>query len=175
LAGGFLEPLESTSIHLIQSGIARLMTLFPTRRWSEAERKRYNERTVEEYVDIRDFIFLHFNATTRDDTPYWDYCRTVAPPERLAYKYEMFRANGRIFREHEELFTETSWTSVLVGQGIEAGGYHPAADLLPDAETLKRLAHIREIVADTAGKLPSQRDFLQLNNSASGVSVRRAS
>ena len=150
LAGGFLEPLESTSIHLIQTGIARLMTLFPTRRWSDAEIARYNERTVAEYVDIRDFIFLHFNATTRDDTPYWDYCRTVAPPDGLAYKYEMFRANGRIFREHEELFTETSWTSVLVGQGIEAGGYHPAADLLPDAETLKRLAHIREVVADTA-------------------------
>ena len=68
-AGGFLEPLESTSIHLIQSGIARLMTLFPTRRWSEAEIDRYNARTVAEYVDIRDFIFLHFNATERDDTP----------------------------------------------------------------------------------------------------------
>jgi tryptophan halogenase len=175
LAGGFLEPLESTSIHLIQSGIARLMTLFPTRSWSEAEIARYNARTIEEYVDIRDFILLHFNATERDDTPYWDYCRNLAPPEGLAYKYEMFRANGRIFREHEELFTETSWTAVLVGQGIEAGGYHPAADLLPDAETLKRLAHIREIVEDTVEKLPSQREFLRINGSNSDLSLRRAS
>ena len=87
----------------------------------------------------------------------------------------MFRSNGRIFREHDELFTETSWTSVLVGQGIEAGGYHPAADLLPDAETLKRLAHIRAIVADTAEKLPSQREFLRLNNSNSDVSLEKGS
>ena len=175
LAGGFLEPLESTSIHLIQSGIARLMTLFPTRHWPAAEIRRYNERTVEEYVDIRDFIFLHFNATERDDTPYWDYVRTLAPPDGLAYKYEMFRSNGRVFREHEELFTETSWTAVLVGQGIQAGGYHPAADLLPDAETLKRLAHIRAIVADTVEQLPTQREFLRMNHSNSDVSLRRAS
>ncbi|MBV9884052.1 MAG: tryptophan 7-halogenase [Sphingomonadaceae bacterium] len=175
LAGGFLEPLESTSIHLIQSGIARLMTLFPTRRFPEAEIHRYNERTVAEYVDIRDFIVLHFNATERNDTPYWDYCRTMTPPEGLAYKYEMFRSNGRIFRENDELFTEASWTAVLIGQGLQAGGYHPAADLLPDAETLKRLAHIREIVADTVEKLPSQREFLRINGSGSDVSLRRAS
>jgi tryptophan halogenase len=175
LAGGFLEPLESTSIHLIQTGIGRLMTLFPTRRWSETEINRYNARTVEEYVDIRDFIFLHFNATERNDTPYWDQVRTTAPPDGLAYKYEMFRSSGRIFREHEELFTETSWAAVLVGQGLQAGGYHPAADLLPDAETLKRLAHIREIVEDTAEKLPTQREFFRLNNSNSDVSLRRAS
>ena len=175
LAAGFLEPLESTSIHLIQTGIARLMTLFPTKNWGEAEINRYNERTVAEYVDIRDFIVLHFNATERDDTPYWDYVRTMTPPEGLAYKYEMFRSGGRIFREHDELFTETSWTAVLIGQGIQAGGYHPAADLLPDAETLKRLAHIRHVVEDTARQLPTQREFLRMNNSNSDVSLRRAS
>jgi tryptophan halogenase len=175
LAGGFLEPLESTSIHLIQSGLARLMTMFPTRAWSESEVRRYNERTVEEYIDIRDFLVLHYNATERNDTPYWDYCRTIEPPEGLAYKYEMFRSNGRIFREHEELFTETSWLAVLVGQGIEAGGYHPAADLLDDAETLHRLAHIRQVVAATAREMPTQREFLRANNSESQVSLRRAS
>ena len=175
LAGGFLEPLESTSIHLVQTGIARLMTLFPTRHFDPFEIERYNALTEREYVDIRDFLVLHYKATERNDTPFWDYCRTLEPPEGLAYKLEMFRRNGRIFREHEELFTETSWLSVMVGQGIEAGGYHPAADILPDAETLKRLAHIREVVAGTAERMPAQADFLRQHGSASGVSLKRAS
>jgi tryptophan 7-halogenase len=175
LAGGFLEPLESTSIHLIQSGIARLMTLFPTRGFHEAEIRRYNESSVREYVDIRDFLVLHYMATRRDDTPYWDFCRNIVPPDGLAEKLEMFRSNGRVFREHDELFTETSWQAVLVGQEIEAGGYHPVADLLPDEETLKRLRHIREVIEDTANQLPTQREFLKMNNMNSDVSLRRAS
>jgi tryptophan halogenase len=173
LAGGFLEPLESTSIHLVQSGIARLMTLFPTRNFDRAEIERYNALTEREYADIRDFLVLHYKATERDDTSFWDYCRTLAPPEGLAAKLDMFRLNGRVFREHEELFTETSWLSVLVGQGIAAGGYHPAADILPDAETLNRLAHIREVVANTADFMPTQEDFLRAHGSFSGESLRR--
>jgi tryptophan halogenase len=175
LAGGFLEPLESTSIHLIQSGIARLMTLFPTREFSQVEIDRYNDRTAREYGDIRDFIVLHFHATERDDTEYWNYNRTMTPPDGLLEKFEMFRSNGRIFREHDDLFTETSWLAVLVGQGLQAGGYHPAADLLPDAETLARIANIRRVVAETAEQLPTQREFLRANGSASDVSIRRAS
>jgi tryptophan halogenase len=175
LAGGFLEPLESTSIHLIQSGIARLMSLFPTRNWAEAEINRFNERTTQEYVDIRDFLVLHYKATERDDTEYWNYCRTLEPPAGLQYKFDMFRANGRIFREHDELFTEQSWQAVLIGQEIEAGGYHPAADLLPDGETLTRLKHIREILTDTVAQLPTQREFLIGNNSNCDVVLRRAS
>jgi tryptophan halogenase len=175
LAGGFLEPLESTSIHLVQTGIARLMTLFPTRNFDEFEIARYNRLTEQEYVDIRDFLVLHYKATERNDTAFWDYCRTLEPPEGLAYKIEMFRRNGRIFREHDELFTETSWLAAMVGQGIEAGGYHPAADILPDAETLKRLAHIREVVAQTARAMPVQAEFLRDHDSASNVSLKRAS
>jgi tryptophan halogenase len=167
LASGFLEPLESTSIHLVQTGIARLLTLFPTRDIKPIEIERYNAQTAREYVDIRDFLVLHYKATQRDDSPFWDYCRTLPPPPGLAAKLDMFRANGRIFREHEELFTETSWLSVMVGQGIEAGAYHPAADLLPDAETLTRLKHIREVVAATADALPTQAEFLRMHNSVS--------
>jgi tryptophan 7-halogenase len=161
LSGGFLEPLESTSIHLVQSGIARLMTCFPTRTFDQKEIDRFNTLTEQEYVDIRDFLVLHYKATERDDTPFWDYCRTLPPPEGLADKLDMFRRNGRIFREHNELFTETSWLSVMVGQGVATGGYHPVADLLPDAETLKRLAHIREVINDTAANMPVQDDYLR--------------
>jgi len=175
LAGGFLEPLESTSIHLVQSGIARLMTLFPTRRFDEIEIERFNAQTIREYVDIRDFLVLHYNATERDDSEFWRYCKALEPPEGLAYKLEMFRSNGRIYREHEELFTETSWLAVMVGQGIKAGGYHPAADTLPDGETLRRLAHVREVVAKTAAVMPTQDEFLARHGSASELRLKRAS
>ncbi|HEX6784810.1 MAG TPA: tryptophan halogenase family protein [Sphingomicrobium sp.] len=160
LAGGFLEPLESTSIHLIQTGIARLMSLFPTRHFDPVVIERYNNTVAQEYIDIRDFLVLHYNATTRDDSEFWNYCRNIEPTEGLAAKLEMFRSNGRIFREHDELFTETSWLAVLVGQGIQAGGYHPAADLLSDAETLNRLKHIRDVVAQTSAALPLQGDYI---------------
>ena len=175
LAAGFLEPLESTSIHLVQSGIARLMTLFPTRAFDDLEIERFNDQTIQEYVDIRDFLVLHYKATERDDSGFWDYCRTIDPPEGVAYKIDMFRRNGRVFREHEELFTETSWLAVLVGQGIEAVGYHPAADLLPDSETLHRLKHVREVIAQTASVLPTQDEFLMHHRSKSDVALRRAS
>jgi tryptophan halogenase len=175
LAGGFLEPLESTSIHLVQSGIARLMSLFPTRRFDQLEIDRYNRATAQEYVDIRDFLVLHYKATERNDSAFWDYCRTLEPPEGLRYKMDMFRLNGRIFREHEELFTETSWLAVMIGQGIEPGGYHPAADILPDEETLRRLEHIRQVVAQTAQLMPMQDEFLRHHGSATQVSLKRAS
>jgi tryptophan halogenase len=172
LAGGFLEPLESTSIHLVQSGIARLMTLFPTREFKPQEIERYNQMTQQEYVDIRDFLVLHYNATERDDSEYWNYCRNIDPPEGLAEKLAMFRSSGRVFREHNELFTETSWEAVLVGQGIVAGGYHPAADLLSDEETLKRLASIRGTVARTVEQMPTQEEFLKANGGAIDPALR---
>jgi len=175
LAGGFLEPLESTSIHLIQTGIARLMTLFPTRRFDVLEIERYNRLTVQEYVDIRDFLVLHYHANERTDSELWRYCRELTPPDGLAYKLDMFRRTGRVIREHDELFTETSWLAVMVGQGTEAQDYHPAADILPDSETLQRLAHIREVVAQTAALMPMQNDHLQGQGSASNVTLRHAS
>jgi len=161
LAGGFLEPLESTSIHLVQSGIARLMAFFPTLGFDQAEIDRFNRDTAQEYVDIRDFLVLHYKATERDDSAFWRYCRTLAPPDGLRDKLEMFRSNGRIVREHQELFTETSWLSVMHCQGIEPRGYHPVADLLSDEETLQRLRHIAQVIDKTADTMPMQDDYLR--------------
>jgi tryptophan halogenase len=110
---------------------------------------------------VRDFVILHYKATRRSDTPFWDRCRTLELPPGLASKLENIRANGRIFRDGQELFTEMSWLSVMVGQGVEAGGYHPAADLLSDAETLKRLGHIRQVIEDTASLMPNQDEYLR--------------
>ena len=165
LAAGFLEPLESTAIHLVQAGIARLMTLFPTTAFSQPEIDQYNRENARDYCDIRDFLVLHYKATTRDDSEFWNYCRNLEPPEGLRAKLEMFQSSGRIIREHNELFTEASWLAVMVGQGVQAGGWHPGTSVLDEADTLKRLAHIREVVASTAQQMPTQDEFLTANRS----------
>ena len=160
LAAGFLEPLESTSIHLVQVAIAKLLAYFPTLRFDEGEIGRFNAEMAQEFVDIRDFLVLHYIATQRTDTPFWRRCRTLTPPPGVQQKLDMFRTNGRIFREHNEIFTETSWLAVLTGKGIEPRGYHPVADLLSDQETLERLQNIRSVVRDTADAMLPQDEWL---------------
>lgn len=169
LAAGFLEPLESTAIHLVQAGIARLLTLFPTTAFSQVEIDQYNKENAQDYLDIRDFLVLHYIATERDDSSFWNTCRNLEPPEGLARKLAMFRSSGRIIREHNELFTEASWLAVMIGQGIEPGGWHPAVSVLDKAETLKRLDHIRQVISSTASQMPTHREFLKANRSAIDV------
>ncbi|MFB0612916.1 tryptophan halogenase family protein [Aurantiacibacter poecillastricola] len=172
LAGGFLEPLESTAIHLVQSSIARLMAFFPTTAFGEQEVRRFNRETTREYVDIRDFLVLHYKATERDDSEFWRYCRNLPPPDGLAEKLAIYEGSGRVLREHEELFTETSWLSVMAGQGIKPKGYHPVAAMLDEEETTRRLAHIRQVVAQAVSQMPTQDDFLQQQGSAIAASER---
>ena len=160
LAGGFLEPLESTAIHLVQSGIARLMALFPTTAFSPAESDRYNLESARDYIDIRDFLVLHYKATERDDSEFWRTCRNLPPPPGLADKLALFESSGRVIREHNELFTETSWLSVMAGQGVVPRSWHPVANMLDGQEALRRVAHIREVVANAVTQMPSQDEFL---------------
>jgi len=174
LAGGFLEPLESTAIHLVQAGIARLMALFPTTAFNQAEIDRFNFESVRDYVDIRDFLVLHYKATERDDSEFWRYCRNIEPPDGLAEKLAMFESSGRVIREHNELFTEASWLSVMAGQGIEPQSYHPVAHMLDDSETLRRLKHVRDVIANTVGQMPSQDEFLRQNGAAIDPAKRAA-
>jgi tryptophan halogenase len=160
LAGGFLEPLESTAIHLVQSGIARLMALFPTTAFTQAEIDRFNFESVRDYVDIRDFLVLHYQATEREDSEFWRYCNNLHPTEGLAEKLALFESSGRVIREHNELFTETSWLSVMAGQGVQPRGFHPVALMLDDDEALRRLGHIRDVVANAVRQMPTQDEFL---------------
>ena len=166
LAAGFLEPLESTSIHLVQSGIARLMALFPDTGFSPVERDRFNYETTREYINIRDFLVLHYRASERDDSEFWRYCRNLPPPDGLAEKIAMFESSGRIIRENNELFTEDSWLSVMLSQGVTPQAYHPAAFMLDEPETRKRLSHIREVIRHTVTQLPTQDAFLRHNDGA---------
>ena len=174
LASGFLEPLESTAIHLVQSGIARLMALFPSTAFSAAEIDRYNLESVRDYLDIRDFLVLHYKATERDDSEFWRYCRNLPPPPGLADKLALFESSGRVIREHNELFTETSWLSVMTGQGVVPRSWHPVANMLDDEEALRRVAHIREVVANAVAQMPTQAEFLAAIGGAMDPAKRAA-
>ena len=166
LSSGFIEPLESTSIHLIQSGIAKLMQMFPDKRFEPADRERFNRMTQVETEQVRDFIILHYHLTERDDTPFWDRCRTMDVPDSLKEKYRLFEGYGRIFRENDELFNDTSWMAVMVGQGLKARGYDPVADVLTLDETRARLDEIRRVMRTSSDYMPLQTEFIRNNCAA---------
>lgn len=130
LAGGFLEPLESTSIHLIQTGIARLLQYLPGAGFGQADIASFNAQADFEYTAIRDFLILHYAATERDDTEFWRARRAMAIPDSLRARIDLFAADGRFVRNGEELFAEPGWLQVMLGQGILPRGYHPLADSL---------------------------------------------
>ena len=160
LASGFMEPLESTSIHFIQSSIAKLVALFPHRSFDAADIDEYNRQVRFEFERSRDFLVLHYTATRREDTPFWRHCRAIGLPDSLAAKIELFRGSGRVFREHEELFTEASWIQVLLGQGVMPRRYHPLVDAMPAAEAARMVEGVRALLARAAGVMPSHAEFI---------------
>ncbi len=160
LAGGFLEPLESTRIHMIQTGILRLISLFPGRAFDPADVAEYNRQTDFEYRDVRDFIVAHYKVTDREDTPFWSYCKTMDIPDSLTERLELFRASARFFmRGKAELFREESWVQVLLGQGLPAR-YDPVVDMIPDADAAAFLKDVEEVTADVAASLPTHDAFI---------------
>lgn len=160
LASGFLEPLESTSIHLIQNGIIRLIKLFPGQRIEPTEVDQYNREVEAELTHIRDFIIAHYHVTQRADSPYWNDCRTMDIPDSLAHKLELFRRSGKIFRDNNELFSEPSWTAVLVGQGLVPESYHPFADTLSGGELAQMMARVRGRIAQQVGLQPPHPEYV---------------
>ena len=143
LAGGFLEPLESTSIHLIQSGIARLLALFPHAGAAPALAAEYNAQAAFEYESIRDFLVLHYHATARGDSAFWDHCRTMQVPDTLAEKIALFAEEGRIVRFNSELFDVPSWVQVFLGQGIAPARHHPMVDAAAPADLARFIERAR--------------------------------
>jgi tryptophan 7-halogenase len=171
LASGFLEPLESTSIHLIQRGIAELFQMFPNRRFEQADIDRYNKTFASEYERVRDFLLLHYTTNEREDTPFWRHCRTIPHPDSLKEKLELFRSYGRIVREDNELFPAQSWLYIFTGQNIRPRGYDPMADTLDPAQIKANLDDIRAVIAKCADAMPSHDYFIARNCSALTVSV----
>jgi tryptophan 7-halogenase len=160
LASGFLEPLESTSIYLIQSGIARLLALLPDRHMNQALQDRYNTEATFELERIRDFLILHYCATERRENDFWKYCGTMDIPASLAAKIDLFRDSGRYFREADEMFALISWVQVMIGQGIVPRAYHPLVDRVPDAELAKLDANIRSVMASCVAAMPLHEQFI---------------
>ena len=166
LSSGFMEPLESTSIWMIQNGISRLLANFPDAGFAQVDIDRYNRILIEETEHIRDFLILHYKATEREDTAFWRYCRNMPIPERLEEKIRVYENSGRTFREHEELFNDTSWFAVMTGQLGPPRGYDPVAEILSVEETKRRLDQIRGAIANSADYMPDHRKFIEENCAA---------
>ncbi len=160
LAGGFLEPLESTSIHLVQSALFRLLALMPVSETDQATIDEFNRLSTIEYEQVRDFIILHYKAIERDDAPLWNYCRNMEIPDDLRHKIELFRSRARIARFDGQLFIEPSWVAVFLGQNIQPQHYDPLVDAMDLDEIRSRLARIRETIRQTVLAMPSHKDFI---------------
>ena len=166
LAAGFFEPIESTNIHLIQTAIARLIALFPRMGFDAADIDEFNAQAKFEYERIRDFIILHYKATERDDSPFWNYCRTMDIPATLQHRMDLYRSSGRLFREGNELFAELSWLQVMHGQRVKANGYHPFADLQPKEVVTDFLHDIERVIGKCVDVMPTHADFIAANCAA---------
>ena len=161
LSTGFLEPLESTSIHLIQMAILKLVEQFPHRQVNPAIIDQYNREMDELYDNIRDFIIAHYKVTDREDTPFWRYCRNMGIPDSLAAKIQLFRERGEVRVLPNDLFQQTSWFAVLYGQGITPRSYHPVADTMADDKLTSTMTRVRDAIAHRVETLPSHAAFIQ--------------
>jgi tryptophan halogenase len=161
LAAGFLEPLESTSIHLIQRGIANLLSYFPDRQFKTADIERYNKILAFEFVRIRDFLVLHYNTTEREDSELWRHCRHAGLPDSLRERVDLFRSYGRVVREDSELFPLQSWLYVFIGQNIVPEGYDPLAEGMPRRLGRENLDNIQHVIARCVQAMPAHEDYIR--------------
>jgi tryptophan halogenase len=171
LASGFLEPLESTSIHLIQVSIQRLILLFPHQRDYAERRREFNRSAAAEYEYIRDFIILHYWANHRVGEPFWDACRNMSIPDSLRQRVELFRETAGIFCAPDDLFQLHSWLQVLWGQGVRPRAEHPFVEAVAPQDRAGYLRDLKRLIADAAGKLPGHADFIARHGAAQPISA----
>jgi len=160
LSSGFLEPLESTSIHLIQRSVVRMMQMFPHHGIRQPDVDEFNNQMRFEIDNIRDFIVLHYCVTERRDTAYWRYLSTMDLPESLQHRIDLFKQTGRVFKVPTELFGENSWVQVMLGQGLMPEQYHPIVDMMTPAELQQFLEGIRTKAQQRVGQLPTHQQFI---------------
>lgn len=166
LSAGFLEPLESTSIHLIQSGIAKLLALFPTRDCEPLVAEQYNRVLAQDFDNIRDFLVLHYHATTGKTQPLWEHTRNMPLPESLQLRENYFRRTGRIVLASDELFRDASWFAVLMGQGVHPTDYNPLVDVFSAGDNRAHLAQVKQAIAAAAERLPAHGAFIREHRAA---------
>lgn len=161
LSGGFVEPLESTSIHLIQTGIMKLVALFPDKDLSQTKIDEYNRQMSEQFKQVRDFIILHYKATQRTDSEFWRYCKNMPIPDSLMTRMELFKETGQIQECSKELFVETNWVAVLLGQNILPKTYHPRADNLAPEQLQQVMLQMRSAMSQAVSTMPSHANFIE--------------
>jgi len=161
LSAGFMEPLESTSLHLIQYGIMRLLAMLPGKEFSPLLAEEYNSLTSAEYDRIRDFLILHYKATEREDSEFWGYCKNMPIPDRLAYKMEHFRSHGLIVSDERELFTNPSWIAVYLGQNVVPRRAPAVTHLRSDVPSKARLTEIKRAIDEAAKAMPAHSDYIE--------------
>ena len=160
LSAGFLEPLESTSIHLIQTAVARLMANFPDKNFAQSNINYFNARTLAEYEQVRDFLILHYYATEREDTPFWKYCKNMDIPQTLKDRIALYKDNARLYRHDNEIFGETSWFAVMHGQGLTPKAYHPLANSISEKELVTRMTELETVTQACLQQMPLHQDFI---------------
>jgi len=160
LSSGFIEPLESTGIHLFQKSIVRLMQMFPSQGINQADVDEFNSQAKTEVDNIKDFIILHYHLTERTDSPFWRYCKNMEIPDTLKHRMSLFKESGQVFKKAEELFGETSWIQVMMGQGLMPEQYHPIVDLMSDEELTSFLNNIKSAVKRKVDNWPDNNDFI---------------
>lgn len=174
LASGFLEPLESTSIHLVQMAITRLVEHFPGTEIDPADRSAFNALVDMEYDRIRDFLVLHYHATRRSDSAFWDHVRTMALPDSLRGKLALWDEAARIETYAEGLFLEASWIAVCVGQGLIPQGWDPRAARIISPRGLEQLTGLRGEIAARASAMPTHGEALMRMNARSTLAEAAA-
>jgi tryptophan 7-halogenase len=160
LSSGFLEPLESTSIHLIQSAIARLINFFPDQGFSQVDIDEYNRQSRFEYESVRDFVILHYKVNQRTDSEFWKMCAAMPVPATLQYKLDLFKSRGRVVRTDNELFAEVGWLQVMYGQNLVPEGYNPLVDLQNEAETMEYLDSVSAVIEACVGVMPDHAAYI---------------
>jgi len=160
LAAGFLEPLESTSIHLIQRGIIRLMQMFPYGGINQPDQHEFNQQMSDEYEFIRDFIIMHYHITERTDTEFWRRNSAMSIPDSLQHRLSLFQESGRVFQAEGDVFGENSWTQVMLGQGLTPASYHPIVDMMSDHELRQFMRHQLQRVELVIKQLPDHNAFI---------------
>lgn len=161
LAAGFLEPLESTGLHFVQTALGRLFSLFPSRNTDPAICAEYNRLTAAEYERVRDFIILHYAASSRGDTPFWQYCRTMTLPETLAYKRDLYVATGRIPMFEGETFLAASWLSIFAGMQVWPARHEPIVDFVGYEKVRGRFESMHAAIREGVGSLPTHETYLK--------------
>lgn len=160
LASGFLEPLESTSIHLVQVAISKLLTYFPKGGFDPSVIAQFNAEMLAEYTNVKDFLIAHYHVTEREDTPFWRYCKHMTVPESLQRRLDIFAGTGQAAVQHGDLFKEQSWFAILVGQGLMPRNYHPVADVISEDDLKLRLSNVRMAIHERLRTLISHDEFI---------------